>query len=382
MGVKRYPWKNLAGVVLCCFMVAMTGCGRERLQTEYGRRTGATAAKSVNGTAVLAGMFEQAGHRVSSWRTLSPRLKEQADCIVWFPDDFGPPSAQVRSWLETWLQERPNRTLIYVGRDFDAATWYWEKMKAVAPADKQGQVEGSRADARAAFDRARGTPSRTRCPWFTLEPRPKTRQVRTLTGGDEWSEDIVPAELEIELNSRLEPAEQADVLLHSTADALVSRLEYSASPPMRPRNPSGKSQLLLVANGSFLLNAALVNHEHRKLAGRLIDAVGPPRRSVFFLESGAGGPPIRETDPKVEMPTGLKALNEYPTNWVLLHFAAIGIILCFWRWPIFGLALPPERPGTSDFGKHVDAVAALLRRSRDRAYALSRLTHYQQTIKD
>ena len=69
------------------------------LQTVYGQRSGPGATESVNGTAVFAEMFEAAGHRVSSWSSLSPRL-DQADCVVWFPDDFQPPSPGVVNWFE------------------------------------------------------------------------------------------------------------------------------------------------------------------------------------------------------------------------------------------------------------------------------------------
>src|SRR5580658_4454078 len=74
------------------------GC-RKELETAYGQRSGPGATKSVNGTAVFADMFQAAGHQVSSWTSLSPRL-DQADCIVWFPNDFDPPSPKVASWFE------------------------------------------------------------------------------------------------------------------------------------------------------------------------------------------------------------------------------------------------------------------------------------------
>ena len=71
----------------------------------------------------------------------------------------------------------------------------------------------------------------------------------------------------------------------------------------------------------------------------------------------------------------------WPTNWILLHFALIGILFCFWKLPIFGLPQPEDPTGAADFGRHVDAVAALLERTADRRYALSRVKHYQQIVK-
>jgi hypothetical protein len=141
------------------------------------------------------------------------------------------------------------------------------------------------------------------------------------------------------------------------------------------------SQILVVANGSFLLNASLVNHEHRKLAGKLIEQVGKPNAQVVFLESRHDGPRIHDADPAAKTATTLSVFQVWPTNWILLHLAAVGIIFCFSRFLVFGRSRATEPPGTSDFGKHVDAVATLLRQSRDAAYARSRMQHYQQTVK-
>lgn len=365
--MKIAKCKFSATALLC--LAAFAGFARagEDLETTYGRRSGRGAMTSVNGTAVLAKMFEEAGHKVTSWEPLSPRVKE-ADVIVWFPDDFHAPSAEVRTWLETWLGDRPGRTLIYVGRDFDAAPWYWEKVKARASTEDLPAVQSRLDAAKAAFESAREViPDEEFCPWFKIDGQAQPRKVHTLEG--EWADDLDQDAVEIELVGRLPPLRPAKVLLESEGDKLVSRIEIGKY----------RNQLLVVTNGSFLLNAMLVNHEHRKLAGKLIEAVGRPPKDVVFLETAQ--PQIRQTDPQWDIPTGLEATNYYPMNWILLHFAAVGIILCFWRWPIFGRPLPSAPPGTSDFGKHVDALAGLLRRSRDRAFAMARLKQYRQKIK-
>ena len=147
-------------VVRCCLVVLLAlglGCGpgcRKEFQTVYGQRSGPGATESVNGTVVFAEMFEAAGHHVSSWSSLSPRL-DQADCVVWFPDDFQPPSPGVENWFERWLRAKPHRSLIYVGRDFDAAPWYWRKIQPMVPADQQEAIAELRAEAERAFQSAR-----------------------------------------------------------------------------------------------------------------------------------------------------------------------------------------------------------------------------------
>ena len=134
---------------------------------------------------------------------------------------------------------------------------------------------------------------------------------------------------------------------------------------------------ILVVNGSFLLNFPLVNHEHRKLAAKLIDSLPAPNQRVVFLESSAGGPPIRDDD-RVPEPTVWELFNVWPTNWILLHLAALGVIFCFVRWPIFGRPRDLKTSGRSDFGHHIDALADLLQRTHERAYATKQIDNYRQ----
>ena len=60
----------------------------------------------------------------------------------------------------------------------------------------------------------------------------------------------------------------------------------------------------------------------------------------------------------------------------------VGLLLCFWRWPIFGRPQELPRESTSDFGKHIDALAELLERSHERDYAAARLAYYRQVTKE
>ena len=351
-------------VILGLFFLMTGGC-RQDVQGVYGQCKGSSWS-SVNGTGVLGKMFENAGHTVFSWRMLSPRLRQRADCIVWFANDFGPPSQRVCDWLGSWLGEEPDRTLIYVGRDFDAALWYWEEVLPNAPPDQKEEIRRRRDEAKKGFlADLRAITTAEECQWFTIT-KGQHREVRSLQGDAKWLEGVDASKLEIELNHRLVPSRRARVLLESEGDVLIS------SEPFR------QSRLIVVANGSFLLNLPLVNHEHRKLAGQLIDEVGSPGQTVVFLESYPGGPPIFDADPKGGPPSGLAIFNVWPTNWILLHLAAVGILFCFFRFPIFGPARDPEPEGLSDFGRHIEALGELLERSGDTEHAAKRLAQYHQ----
>jgi hypothetical protein len=137
------------------------------------------------------------------------------------------------------------------------------------------------------------------------------------------------------------------------------------------------SQVFVVANGACLLNLPLIETEHRKLAGKLIEACGVPGR-VCFLESGPGG--LRISDDDSILPLELKAFTVWPLSAILMHLTLLGILFCFCAFPIFGRArrLPPD--GVSDFGKHVNAVGDLLERRGDVNYARQRVEQYQELI--
>ena len=216
--------------------------------------------------------------------------------------------------------DKPGRTLIYVGRDFDAAPFIGRKSPPAHRRRKRRSFKARYPSNKAAVSGERANlPKNEDCEWFTLDSTAKPRQVKTLEGDPAWLEGIDPAKVDIELNSRLAPPEDAKILLASKDDVLVSSTPWQGS------------RLIVVANGSFLLNVPLVNHEHRKLAGKLIDEIGPPGQKVVFLESGSGGPPIRDKDPTLGTPTGLEIFNLWPTNWILLHLAAVGRHLLFRR---------------------------------------------------
>ena len=355
----------LAWAALAAGLLALPGCGAPELETEYGKRAG-PAGRSVNGTAVLAEMFAAAGHRVESRRALSPAVRE-ARTIVWFPDDFAPPSGDARMWLDDWLENGADHTLIYVGRDFDAEPMYWRKVAKSVTAEQQSMHKRRQAEADYRYRMARKTiPAPRFDDWFETEQKDAPLSVRDLSGP--WAEGIEAARTEIPLANKIKSSEEVSILLDSKAGVLAT-LEYPDATLFNRR--------IIVANGSFLLNLPLVNHEHRKLAGKLIAEVGEPGRLVF-LESSAGGPPVFSKEPEQSMSGAWAITRIWPISAILLHLAALGIIFCFARYPIFGVPIEPPPPPLSDFGEHVKALGKLLARTRDRPFALGKLAHYHE----
>lgn len=357
--------RNVCLSALAVLLAASAGC-QAGLETKYGKRTGPEATHSVNGTSVLGDMFADAGYRVDSRGYLSPNL-ETAQTIVWFPDDFEPPKPNVVAWFDEWLAGGEERTLIYVGRDFDAAPLYWRKMRTAYPPEDKKLADQNLVESRGDHDIARQALKDGECPWFNIKASKLKRDVRTLAGP--WSEGVDPSKVEIQLHSRIVPSEYADVLLRSDGDVIVSREEIDEA----------WAQVIVVANGSFLLNMALVNHEHRRLAGKLIDCVADEGR-VVFLESRPGGPKIVDSEPAPRMHTGLEILYIWPMSAILLHFVVLGIIFCFARWPIFGRAAELDAEPASDFGRHVEALGKLLEQSGDQEYAQAKMRNYRDKV--
>ena len=384
------PWAAFVGVsVLLCLAV---GCNHdESISKGYGERLGPNRGDSVCGTAVLAEMFEHRGHNASSWAYLSPRIDE-SQTIVWFPNKFSGPDQDVRERLEQWLAAGKRRTLIYVGRDFDAPTVYWNKVLAQKPAPppvKNAEMKSRQTDVvTAAAVRRETLDAAEECEWFSIDRTKKAKKITTLSDSP-WfrssTSSITPADLEIELDHRLIPHStdspgiengyRREDLLTSGGEPLVTRLRRGQG-----GNGWGNSQLLIVQNGSFLLNLSLVNHEHRRLAGKLIDEVescGGEEQQVLFLESGVGGPEIRASDPQSKLPIG--PLHEPPVSYIVYHLIVLGILAIFACWPIFGR--PRELPSAarSDFSEHIRSLGGMLQRSGDETYCRTRLLHYEQT---
>ena len=384
--------RSLIGLLL--LLVPLSGC-QEYVPSDYGRMS-AYPNTSLNGTRVLGRMFTEAGHKVRSWYYLSPAL-ERADVIVWFPDDFEAPTYEVEAWLNYWLVEgdasKDPRLLIIVGRDFDAAPDYWTRMQGSAPANLQKEYARRLTEAKteAARERPKKLSDDSTASWFSLDETRKQKTVGTLTGP--WAEGIDSSKAEVVRHTRMNPLdkEYKTLLSDGLGDPLVFEKKityqnnYGDYSDFEFNNydyySSGEGRLIMVENGSWLLNARLVNKEHRKLAGQLIDAVGPAPKRVVFLESGAGGPPIRSEDPDAEIPTGFQLFRVWPLGAVLTQIAALGIIYAVMKWPIFGIPRTWLQDRSSEFASHIAALGDLLASGRNRSYAIRLLILYRQALR-
>lgn len=379
-------------LLLACGIVV--GCGKpsSKLRTAYGKRTG-NEAGSVNGTKALSEMFREAGYYVRSYSAVSPSMLRH-NVIVWFPNSFDGPTPEFRDTILRWLEEEEGRTFIYVGRDFDASIQYWnDVLNKVDPAEKL-DVMRQRSLAIESFDKLRNYQSPQADYQFYKIERDAPRRVASSLSGP-WAKGIDASKTQIELRSRMIPAdedtiykgfdtfdedavpihlvEDSEILLSTGKEAIVARLGSDYS----------DNQIILVNNGSFLLNLPLVNPEHRKLAAKLVNQCDESYYapdSVAFLET-EGGVRIMNADQSTDGNSGWEWLSKWPLNLVGLQMAWWLIVLCFALYPIFGRAKKLPSAETSDFKKHIDSVGDLLQATDDHGYAQLRVQQYHQAMK-
>jgi hypothetical protein len=416
----------LAMLVMYLLLYLLQGRKPEGLPSVYGKRSGG-ATGSVNGTRVLGEMFMKNGHKVRTLTRLSPGINDRADVIVWIPDSFEPPDKEQREFLEAWLAKGRGRTLIYVGRDYDAAGEYYQKITPLLKPAEAVTFKRFEAEARADYDNLRWQmPKEQYARWFTVR-RDGTRHVAKKLEGP-WAAGIDSAKAEILIEGRLDPPVEKDrgsaptiTVPVATTPAPTKTKSKNAwkipampaattqtvdNPPLPPNvkpllwadqdgdgyepedaivtritDPAAfgeTGQVIVVTNGSFVLNYPLVNHEHRKLAGKLIEEC-TPGANVAFIESRNGEPTVLDKEPEAATGGGLfDVAHVWPLNAIVIHLTILGVIYCLAKAPIFGRAKEIPSEASADFGKHVTALGQLMARSKDRAYAEQRITQYQQ----
>lgn len=180
---RQRAGRILAPLILmaCVAILAQIGCSNRREQrhaewlgNEYGRVSRSGGPDSVNGTGVLAKMFRAADHDVFTQQRISRRL-EQADCIVWFRQRLGAPQGKTVETLQKWLDAQPGRTLIFVGRGYEADIAYWEDLESrvsevypIAPQENRDELEDRllRAKSNFASQLDNYKQANRECDWF------------------------------------------------------------------------------------------------------------------------------------------------------------------------------------------------------------------------
>lgn len=379
----------MQSIVAALMLIALGGCGdRFSLKTEYGKIRTEGSSASLNGTRVFAEMMRRHGVTVNRLGTISPKLNRY-QTVVWFPDRLDPPADEVVQALEKWITQGWGRTVIYVGRDFDCNLSYLVQVRDHAEvADQEElhrQIAEAIADRRAARRQFGEKVDRNHCDWFKIK-KSNRRSAQHLEGP--LADGVDSKECALDLGSNLAPPRpsaepEQNVLLKTDGLPFAFSLLRSQS----------NGQVIVVRNGSFLLNFALVNPAHRKLAENLIDQcdlTGP----VAFLESGPGEVRIQE---RADAHQPWAWISRPPLRYMVPHLLLWGVLFCFVLFPIFGRArrFQPfskaaardsadatsihSPTNTTSFRAHLVALGKLLQRSEQPSTAREKIQNYLET---
>lgn len=347
---------NWRVVLLLGILAPLAGCNMGGVETTYGR----TRGKSVNGTKVLAEWLRARGHNVRTAIRLTDDLEDEADVVVRFAPYPGPPGEEEGDWYEMWLMSGRGRQLIYIPQDFDAEADYWRMILAQLPADAK-PADKDAIDK--AIKQAAGWPGHLPSPpkrlaevdsWFEMEPRtPIATACQTLEGP--WAEGV--------------DAAAATIPRHDVPKLTVETplLTGDGKPLAMTWHTGSESQVLVVANGSFLLNAGLLNKARRPLAERVVDWVGDTPRRVVFVE---GRNVAGEGEDEGKWPPEF--------HWIARHLVAFGLIACLARAVRLGRPRPEPPSGADRPVAHAEALGHLLYRAGDAAAAQDQLETYRR----
>jgi hypothetical protein len=340
--------------------VMVSGCGSD-LDATYGKSRG----KSLNGTSVFSKMLRDSGHEVRTGIRLNDELASWAGGIVRFAPYPGPPARDEAEWYRNWLAARPDRWLIYVVRDFDAVAEYWQSVRDDlndAPAeDRRAEAEEKRSAAARWFEKL---PKKAKAPadaytWFETEsPWNPPRVCAKLTG--RWAAEIDAAAAGLTVHEPLK-TDRGFILLKGDGKPLVVD------------KATGQGRVLVIANGSFLLNEAVVNPARRPLAALVIQWAAERARQVAMVEGAfvTGG--------RAETPTIWDLLRRIPSlRWEAIQVGLAALFASLARAPRLGRPRPAPPSGADRPAEHALALGALLARAQAAPEARELLEKYRR----
>lgn len=335
--------------------VTAAGCGPVP-QSKYAAANGT----SINGVSVFVDLLRKTGHQVDLWRAVTPRLKQGYPTLIVFHSSFKELSKDVRREIQGTMISGGVKTLIIVVRDNDAAVDYWRQIRdrsepsdiktaAGRAYDRHKQMFDLFADAE--FTPNTGT-------WYGLKRADRSADSFTRNIDVEGSGGVVTVEARWPMNRRLEPAEGTTTLWSTGSEPLLT-LDVA---------PTGK--IFVLESATPLLNGGLVDSGNRRLAADLISRIPPDDRvaiatsSDWYDRSALGSPGM------------LKFMIVHPNGWVFGQGILALVMFCWWKFPIFGRPRQTIDHQTARFGAHVEALARLLRKTKDTVFARQRVREW------
>lgn len=356
--------RKVLGTIVLATLFFAPGCGWV-VETQYGRSRG----ESINGTGVLAELFREGGHTVRVARALTDEVGETAQTILRVAPQPGPIDELEADWYLNWQESGPDRRLIYVCRDYDAEPEYWEAvLRALPDSTKASRRESIESALAASRKWAADLPPKSDEPadpmdWFSINDSSNEITSSQALDGP-WAAGIDAMAAAVPRRQVLQVRGE-NVLLRGDGRALA--IEWSWGESAEP------GRVLVLANGGFLLNGAMLTSGRRPLLSRVVRWAGPAPRSIVFVEGehlfvDADGPPSL-----------VELIRRLPTlAWIGLHFIVLALAGVLARALAIGRVAPPPPSGSDRPRAHAEALGALLSRSGDARLARDQLEAYRR----
>ena len=360
--------------VLAITLLWATGCQQE-LETGYGRAHGTDYTDSVNGTIVFDRMIKSSRRRIDHYRKVSPRWYDY-DTIFWIPDHIIAPQQEAIDKAEQWVASGDDKTLVYVARDYDAAIVYWEQLKNDSEWDSQ--YARNYADALSRLSAQGDQLKDNDCDWFDWRIQP-FQTAKQISGSLAQSVETQQAEVhyaslpvpgDIETTGKFNDYD-VEVMLTVDNQPMV----YS----LTKENWNG-SRIIIVGNGSFILNLPLTSRGNRQLAENLVETaeeIDYDRHDILFVENDKQ---IAISD--VEAPDNSSKwawITKPPLRYIVPNLVFWCMLFCFVYFPIFGRPGRIERKSTANFKDHIFALARLISGTQNRSQPMSWLEQYRKS---
>ncbi len=402
--------RQLIGVSLVATLML---CGCSRLSTEYGDTRGPNGRVSLNGFGALRRTFELSGFESRDASRLTNRVR-RSDTIVWTPQLLSPIDNDVTQWFDGWLRQG-DKSLVYIIPDSGSEADYWtETARLAAPPQR---LEYRKRAAKSVNQRITWRLNRepiTNSGWFDIKPRQE--RVKSDRLGGRWSEtwpelqSAPPIDVELaigESSTKVTSAKNAaaifgnfkptgpatpsypfpyDTAASKTEVNIQTELESSDGSTIVAEITSDRwkgSRIIVVAGGSLLTNYAFSQPFTRQLANRIVAAATPTsvaKPQAAFVTSRWSMVPVSDNQPGVPRATGMEILTVWPISLVTMHGVMLALVIGLALLPIFGRPKRIQRHHQSDFGDHLDAVAALMNKTGGEEYARGRIREYRRRI--
>jgi hypothetical protein len=369
------------GVLLALLLVLSvegTGVmGQDRLPVRYGQR-GGQGRVSLNGTSAFARLLQEYDLDVQSASRLTPRI-DRYDVLFWFPDSDREDYAEEQERLEAWLRSGTDRRLIIVGRHYDATIDYLTQIGQSQDSEQGLDYRRRLAEAVSVSHLESLKQQETYFDGW-VEWTPGSRRRSSQLGGP-WATGLENANLTTSRYPNIPSAE--DQKSHPTRSYEV-KLEADGEPFAVAIQDSlwNGGEVIVVSNGSFLLNYGLTDERNRQVVANMLDDLDFEDYfwGALFLESDEAGLPVMQREESGQK-TMWDWMTEWPFSFFIPHFLVLGILIYFVFYPIFGRPKNLALPSSTDFGQHVEALGELMEKTRDRAYAIQHINHYHEQTK-